>query len=198
MVRCWRQDFGQGDLPFYYVQVAPFFYDKEDPTLADYAFFREAQERITSLDHTAMVVTMDVGESKNLHPLNKKPIGERLAATALAGTYGLENIVHRGPQYRCMETRGRDVVIRFEPGTLSGGLKTSDGGAPLFFTLAGTDHVFYPAAATIEGDHIVLHSDKVHKPVAARYAFTNYPVTNFCNGAGWPAVPFRTDDWEEK
>ncbi|TDW96329.1 sialate O-acetylesterase [Dinghuibacter silviterrae] len=198
LVRCWRTGFAQGDLPFYYVQVAPYFYDKEDPTLADYAFFREAQERISDLDHTAMVVTMDVGESKNLHPINKKPVGERLAATALAGTYGLEGIVHSGPHYQCMEVRGRDVVIHFEPGTLSGGLKTIDGGAPLFFTMAGADKVFYPAVATIEGDHVVLHSDKVRKPLAARYAFTNYPVTNLENGAGWPAVPFRTDDWVEK
>ena len=88
MITSWRKDFAQGNLPFYYVQVAPYFYDKEDPVLADYAFFREAQERVSDLDHTAMVITMDVGESKNLHPIKKKPVGERLAATARIGVPG--------------------------------------------------------------------------------------------------------------
>lgn len=197
MISRWRQDFGQGDLPFYYVQVAPFFYDKADSTLADYAFFREAQERISSLDHTAMVITMDVGESKNLHPINKKPVGERLAATALNREYGMPDIVYRGPEYQCMEVRGREAIIRFEEGTVSGGLTTKDGQAPAFFTMAGEDHVFYPAQAEIQGDQVIVRSSKVRKPVAVRYAFTNYPVTNLENGAGWPVVPFRTDDWAE-
>lgn len=196
MVTCWRQAFGQDNLPFYFVQVAPFFYDKDDSTLADYAFFREAQERITDLDHTAMVVTMDVGESKNLHPINKKPVGERLAATALNRIYGID-LVYRGPQYRWMDVRGREAVIAFVPGTVSGGLSTRDGAAPAYFTMAGEDRVFYPATAVIQGDRIVVRSDKVKKPAAVRYAFTNYPVTNLQNGAGWPVVPFRTDDWPE-
>jgi sialate O-acetylesterase len=70
--------------------------------------------------------------------------------------------------------------------------------APAFFTMAGNDQVFYPATARIEGDRIIVHSDKVKKPVAVRYAFTNFPVTNLENGVGWPVVPFRTDDWPEK
>lgn len=197
MISYWRQDFGQGDLPFYYVQVAPFFYDKADSTLADYAFFREAQERISSLDHTAMVITMDVGESQNLHPINKKPVGERLAATALNREYGMTDLVYRGPEYQCMEVRGREVLISFQPGTVSGGLTTKDGKAPAFFTMAGADHVFYPAEAEIQGDQVIVRSQKVRKPAAVRYAFTNYPVTNLENGAGWPVVPFRTDDWLE-
>lgn len=197
MIKSWRQAFGQGDLPFYYVQVAPYCYDKEDPVLADYAFFREAQERISDLDHTAMVVTMDVGESRNLHPIDKRPVGERLASTALNRVYGFADTVYKGPQYRCLEVRGRSAIVHFEPGTLSGGLTTKDGKAPVFFTLSGEDKVFYPAEAEIRGDEVIVHSDKVRKPVAVRYAFTNYPVTNLENGAGWPVVPFRTDDWPE-
>lgn len=196
MIRSWRHDFAQGQLPFYYVQVAPFFYDKEDPTLADYAFFREAQERISTLNNTAMVLTMDVGESKNLHPINKKPVGERLAATAENRIYNM-NVVYRGPQYQHIEIRGREVSVYFEPWSLADGLNTNDGQAPKFFELAGADKVFHPAEATIEGDHIVVKCDKVRTPVAVRYAFTNYPVTNLQNGAGWPAVPFRTDNWTE-
>ncbi|HEV2478540.1 MAG TPA: sialate O-acetylesterase, partial [Puia sp.] len=198
MIRSWRQVFGQGDLPFYYVQVAPFFYDQPDPTLADYAFFREAQEKIATLTGTGMVITMDVGEAKNLHPLNKKPVGERLAATALNREYGFGNIIDRGPQYRCLEIRGREAVVHFEPGTVSGGLRTKDGNAPAFFTMAGEDQVFYPAQARIEAGVIIVRCNKVKKPVAVRYAFTNFAVTNLENGAGWPVVPFRTDSWQEK
>jgi sialate O-acetylesterase len=197
LIRSWRQVFQQGDLPFYFVQVAPFFYDQPDPTLADYAFFREAQEKITTLTNTGMVITMDVGEAKNLHPINKKPVGERLAATALNREYGLGNVVDRGPQYRSMEISGHDAIIHFEAGTVSGGLKTKDGQAPAFFTMAGEDKVFYPAQARIEGDEIIVSCDKVKKPVAVRYAFTNFAVTNLENGAGWPVVPFRTDGWME-
>jgi len=198
MIRSWRQVFGQGDLPFYFVQVAPFFYDQPDPTLADYAFFREAQENIATLPNTGMVITMDVGEAKNLHPINKKPVGERLAAMALNREYGLDDIVYRGPQYRCLEIKGREAIVHFEPGTVSGGLKTNDGKEPAFFTMAGEDQVFYPAQARIEGDAIIVSCDKVKKPVAVRYAFTNFAVTNLENGAGWPVVPFRTDRWQEK
>jgi sialate O-acetylesterase len=198
MVRSWRDVFGQGDLPFYYVQVAPFFYDQPDPTLADYAFFREAQENISRLTNTGMVITMDVGEAKNLHPINKKPVGERLAAMALNREYGIDTTIDGGPQYRWLEIKGHDAVVHFAPGTVAGGLRTKDIQAPAFFTMAGEDQVFYPAQARIEGDEIVVSCDKVKKPVAVRYAFTNFAVTNLENGAGWPVVPFRTDSWPEK
>ena len=197
LIKSWRESFGQGELPFYYVQVAPFFLDKEDPVLADYAFFREAQEKVASMNNTAMVTTIDVGEAKNLHPHNKKPIGVRLAKTALNRVYGRSDIVFRGPQYQHMEIKGREAVIYFEPGTTSGGLRTDDGLAPSFFTISGEDGVFYPASATIEGDKIRVRSAAVRKPVAVRYAFTNYPVTHLQNGEGWPVLPFRTDSFPE-
>lgn len=197
MVESWRKDFGQGNLPFYLVHIAPYFYDRPDSTLAECAFFREAQDKITELDHTAVVTTMDCGEPRNLHPHNKRPIGERLAATALNRIYGFDEVVYEGPAFRSMEVKGKTVIVHFIPGTTSGGLKTSDGAAPDYFTLAGADGKFYPAVATIEGDHVVLASSKVKKPVAVRYAFTNFPITNFTNGAGWPAMPFRSDDWAE-
>jgi sialate O-acetylesterase len=197
LIKSWRESFGQGELPFYYVQVAPFFLDKEDPTLADYAFFREAQEKVASLNNTAMVTTIDVGEAKNLHPHNKKPIGVRLAKTALNRIYGLSDIVYRGPRYQHMEIRGKEAVIYFEPGTTSGGLLTDNGSAPAYFMISGEDRVFYPATAMIDGDRILVWSAAVRKPVAVRYAFTNYPVTHLQNGEGWPVLPFRTDSWPE-
>ncbi|HEY4207270.1 MAG TPA: sialate O-acetylesterase [Puia sp.] len=197
LIKSWRETFGQGELPFYYVQVAPFFLDKEDPTLADYAFFREAQEKVSSLDNTAMITTVDVGEAKNLHPHNKKPIGIRLARTALNRVYGRLDMVWQGPQYQHMEVSGKKAIVFFEPGTTTGGLSTDDGSAPAFFAIAGQDQQFYPAEAKIDGDKIIIWAAKVKRPVAVRYAFTNYPVTTLHNGEGWPVIPFRTDSWEE-
>ena len=197
MIKSWRQNFAQGNLPFYYVQVAPFFYDKEDSTLADYAFFREAQENISHLDNTAMVVTMDVGEARNLHPKNKKPVGVRLAITALNRTYGVLQFTYKGPQYEYLELDKNKAIVHFDPESIGTGLQTNNGKAPAFFTIAGADKRFYPAAATIVNNTILVTSPIVKKPLAVRYAFTNYPVTNLENKDGLPAVPFRTDDWPE-
>lgn len=197
LIKSWRQKFAQGDLPFYYVQVAPFFYDKEDPALADYAFFREAQENVSGLNNTAMVVTMDVGESKDLHPKNKKPIGIRLAKTALNRTYGHLTTFYQGPQYNYLEVAKNKAIIHFKPGTTGSGLRTKDGKEPMHFFVAGKDKVFHPAVATIKDNTIIVSSKNVKRPVAARYAFTNYPVTNLENKEQFPAVPFRTDDWKE-
>ncbi len=197
MIKSWRRNFSQEDLPFYYVQVAPFFYDKEDPALADYAFFREAQENISQLNNTEMVVTMDVGESKNLHPKDKKPIGIRLAKTALNRVYGMLNVPYEGPEYDYLETNKNKVTLHFKPSTIAGGLQTKDGKAPMHFMIAGPDKIFYPADAVIESTTIAVSSSKVKNPVAVRYAFTNYPVTNLENNDGFPVVPFRTDNWPE-
>jgi len=144
-----------------------------------------------------MVITMDVGEARNLHPKNKKPIGVRLAKTALNRTYGLLEESYRGPQYDYVRFEKDKAFIHFEPGTVKSGLTTNDGRAPTFFTIAGEDKIFYPAMAQITGDNIIVRSQRVKKPVAVRYAFTNFAVTNVQNGAGFPAVPFRTDNWEE-
>jgi len=97
--------------------------------LADYAFFREAQEKVSALNNTAMITTIDVGEAKNLHPHNKKPIGIRLAKTALNRAYGRLDTVWRGPQYQHMEVEGKKIRLFFKPGTTTGGLKTDDGSA---------------------------------------------------------------------
>ncbi len=197
MIGSWRDAFSQGNLPFYYVQVAPFFYDVEDPTLADYAFFREAQEAISALGNTEMVVTMDVGESKDLHPKNKKPIGIRLAKTALNRYYGFLDIDYQGPSFQSVDFEGDEALITFKPESVKSGLMTNDGQAPKHFQLAGKDHTFYPAEAEIVGHKVKLNAKQVNKPVAVRYAFTNYPVTNLENEEELPAVPFRSDDWPE-
>lgn len=197
MIESWRKNFAQGQLPFYYVQVAPYFYDKEDPSLNDYAFFREAQENISALNNTGMVVTMDVGEAKDLHPKNKVPVGLRLAKLALNRSYGKLDIAFEGPHYSYKEIRGSEIVIHFTPSSVKSGLRTKDGKAPAFFTIAGVDGRFYPAEARIVNNTVIVRSAKVSQPREVRYAFTNYPVTNLENGEGLPAVPFRTDTYKE-
>lgn len=197
MITTWRKNFAQGDLPFYYAQVAPFAYKRLDSTLTDYAFFRETQEKISKLSNTAMVVTMDVGDPNEIHPKNKKAVALRFARVALNRTYNMLDVNYKGPDFDYAEYSKHKAVVHFEPGSVTTGLKTNDGKAPKYFFMAGVDKKFYPADAIIDGNTVVLTCKQVKHPVAVRYAFTNYPVTNFENGDGLPAVPFRTDDWPE-
>ncbi|MFN0290291.1 sialate O-acetylesterase [Pedobacter helvus] len=197
LIKSWRTNFKQGDLPFYYVQIAPYFHEKEDDKLAYDAFFREAQAKVATLNNTAMVSTIDVGEAKDLHPKNKKPVGLRLAAVALNRTYSKQNLVDQGPEYNYVTFKKNVATIHFKAESLGSGLNTNDGNAPRFFYMAGEDQVFHLADAVIEGNTVVVSSKKVKKPVALRYAFFNYPVTNLQNREGFPVLPFRTDHWAE-
>lgn len=196
LITTWRERFKQGELPFYYVQIAPFYHEKEDPKLAFDAFFREAQEKVSKLNNTEMVSTMDVGEAKNLHPKDKRSVGLRLAAVALNRTYNQLNVPYQGPTYNYVLFDKKKAIVHFKPETLSGGLTTKDDKPAQFFYLAGADQVFYPADAEIQNGSIVVTSKNVKKPVAVRYAFFNYPVTNLQNKAGFPVLPFRTDNWQ--
>jgi sialate O-acetylesterase len=199
MIEGWRSDFGQGNLPFYLVQVPPYFWNNEDPSAFDYAVFREAQTNVRKQGpNTEMAVTIDDDEARNLHPRNKKPVGERLAMIALNKDYGFKNINYTGPQVASLKISGKKVKITYTKQSVAGGLTTSDGKPPRLFFVAGDNHVFYPADAEIKGDRVTLKSDSVFKPVAVRYAFTNTAVTKFMNAAGLPAEPYRTDTWNEQ
>lgn len=121
---------------------------------------------------------MDVGEARNLHPKNKKPIGVRLAKTALDRDYGMLNVSYKGPHYEHVNYDRNKATIHFQPETIKSGLSTTDGRSPHFITLAGEDKIFYPATAQIAGNEVVVTSSKVKKAVAIRYAFTNFAVTN--------------------
>lgn len=199
MIAGWRSDFGQGNIPFYLVQVPPYFWNNEDPTAFDYAIFREAQTNIRkAAPNTEMAVTIDDDEARNLHPRNKKPVGERLAMIALNKDYGLKDIDYTGPQVASLKMSGNKVKITYTKQSVASGLKTSDGKSPRLFFVAGDDHVFHPADATIKGDKVMLQTDSVKDIKAVRYAFTNTSVSNFMNSAGLPAEPFRTDAWNEQ
>ncbi|RYZ95085.1 MAG: sialate O-acetylesterase, partial [Sphingobacteriaceae bacterium] len=196
MLNSWRKDFDRGDLPFYFVQMTPYKWNKPDTTLNWYAKFREAQEEILKVKNTGMAVTMDVGEPDNIHPLNKKDVGIRLGKVALKKAYG-EDVIACGPQYKKFNVDGNIVKVQFDKKSIGTGLKTIDGKAPKHFYVAGADKKFYRADAKITGNEVWLTvPQQVQQPIAVRYAFTNFPLTNFANSAGLPAAPFRTDNWD--
>ncbi|RCH54347.1 sialate O-acetylesterase [Mucilaginibacter hurinus] len=196
MLADWRNDFNQGDLPFYYTQIAPFREPQEDSTAYVAAIFRETQERLLKLKNTGIAVTLDVGERKTVHPSDKRAVGERLAKNALNKTYNVKGVQYLGPRFAKYTVNGNSIKISFAKESLGTGLTTSDGKPPEHFYVAGADKKFYPAKAAIIGNDIVLTGFNVTEPVAVRYAFMNWNDTNLQNKEGLPAMQFRTDNWE--
>jgi len=144
-----------------------------------------------TVPNTGLAVTIDVGDSRNLHPPRKAEIGDRLALWALGTTYGRQ-IVYSGPIYESMKITGNEIHIRFR--YVGGGLE-GRGDALEGFSMAGTDRKFHWADARVEGDEVVVSSREVSSPVAVRYAWAGSPEGNLYNKNGLPASPFRTDDW---
>jgi sialate O-acetylesterase len=191
MIKNWRTDWGQGDFPFYYVQIAPFSY-KNWKRIIFAPELREAQLMAMSVPNTGMVVTMDIGDVNDVHPKNKQEVGRRLALWALAKTYGQTGIVYSGPIYKSMKVEGDKIRLYFDH--IGAGLMAKDG--PLReFKIAAEDKNFADAKAVIDGDTVVVSSDKIQKPVAVRYAWRNDAGPNLFNKEGLPASSFRTDDW---
>ena len=192
MITNWRQDWGQGNFAFLFVQLANFMAVEPEPVDSAWAELREAQLMTLALPNTGMAVIIDIGEASDIHPKNKQDVGKRLALWALARTYG-KTPVYSGPIYKSMKTEGNKTILEFEH--VGGGL-VGRGGEPLKgFAVAGADRKFAWADAKIEGDTVVVSSDKVSEPAAVRYGWANNPVCNLYNKEGLPASPFRTDDW---
>ena len=182
LIADWRQTWGQGDFPFLFVQLAP--YHGNNPEL------REAQLMTSqSVPNTAMVVTTDCGDAEDIHPPNKKPIGERLALAARALAYG-EKIEYSGPIFRDAKIDDGKAIVSFTH--IAGGLVAKDGELK-GFALIGADKKIVPAKAEIEGDHILVSAPEVPQPVAVRYGWANVPDVNLYNSDGLPASPFRSD-----
>ncbi len=190
MIRNWRDKWGQGDFPFYYVQIAPFHY-KTNPMST--AFLREAQTMALSEPNTGMAVTMDVGNPTNIHPKLKKPVADRLARLALSRTYGMKGIVDVGPMFESSSVKGKTIELSFQG--VGSGLTTNDGESPSHFMIAGSNRQFVKAEATIQGDKVVVTSEAIAKPVAVRYGWGSADMPNLSNQEGLPASSFRTDDW---
>ncbi|MEA3227266.1 MAG: sialate O-acetylesterase, partial [Planctomycetota bacterium] len=192
MITNWHKDWGQGDFPFLFVQLANFMETKPEPGESAWAELREAQSMTLSLPNAGMATIIDIGEAKDIHPKNKLDVGKRLALWALAQTYE-KDLVYSGPLYKSMKVKGGKIRLSFDH--VGGGLVARDGEALKGFAIAGSDHKFVWADARIDGDVVVASSDSVAKPVAVRYAWADNPVCNLYNKEELPASPFRTDNW---
>jgi sialate O-acetylesterase len=190
LIRDWRGNWGQGEFPFLFVQLAPYRYGNADP--ANCAELREAQRlTLQRVPNTGMAVTTDIGNVKDIHPKNKQEVGRRLALWALAGTYG-KDLVPSGPLYESMAVESGKIRIKFKHA--EGGL-VAKGGALGHFTIAGADGNFVSACAEIDGPTVVVSSEEVQQPAAVRFGWRDDAEPNLFNAAGLPASPFRTDDF---
>ena len=192
VVKDWRETFGQGDFPFFIVELAPYTPIVKEPVDQEWAVVRESMQWVAAnLPAVDTVSITDVGDQHDIHPSRKQPVGERLARAARAMVYG-EKIVPAGPEYAAAKFDGGRAVISFT--NVGAGLEARDGELT-GFTIAGDDRKFHHATAVIEGDTVVVTSDAVPAPKAVRYGWANHPVVNLWNKDGVPASTFRTDDW---
>jgi len=216
LITDWRERWGCGEFPFYFCQLANFQKKQAGPAESTWAELREAQSMALNLPRTGQAVLIDIGESDNIHPLNKREAGERLARIALAQDYG-RKIPSSGPAYHSMKTEGSRIRLAFvqtEGGLVASPLpavydvNTAAGKtAPLVrnspdselegFTICGEEGKWLWANAKIDDGAVLVWSDQIDRPVAVRYAWADNPTCNLSNGSGLPASPFRTDDFPE-
>ena len=190
LVKGWRRIWGQGDFPFYYVQIAPY----DGYKYVNLPLFWEAQNAGLTITNTGMVVISDtVNSLHNLHPINKEAVGERLALLALHKTYGQRDIVCSGPRYKSMSVKGSKIVIDFDH--VGTGLMSRNAKPLNWFTLAGENRIFVHAQAEIQDNTVVVWREDITNPVAVRFAWAHNAIPNLCNKEGLPASSFRTDTW---
>jgi sialate O-acetylesterase len=214
LISDWRKQWNQGDFPFYFCQLPIYRPKVSMPGESGWAELREAQSMALKLPNTGQAVTIDVGETGNLHPRNKKDVGERLALIALARDYG-KAIPFSGPVYDSIKVESGKAILSFQH--TDGGLTAkplpqtdavnslTNETAPLVrnspnsqlegFAICGEDRKWVWADAKIDGNNVIVWSDKVPSPAAVRYAWADNPTCNLTNGPGLPASPFRTDDF---
>ena len=188
----WRKLFGQGDFPFYIVSLPAFGHRSATPIDDAWAETRESQAIVAAeVRNSCLAVTIDTGDPDNLHPKDKRPVGERLALCALAKRYR-KHVVYSGPTLQSVKRLSGSIELRFahtDGGLVTKGPKLEE------FSIAGEDRKWYWADARIKGKKVVVSSPSVAHPVAVRYAWQGNPAATLFNGAGLPAAPFRTDTW---
>jgi sialate O-acetylesterase len=190
MIKDWRKQFKQGDVPFLFAQLANYMAEAPQPRESDWAELREAQSGALTLPNTGMAVLIDIGEAGDIHPKNKMDVGRRLSLEALNVAYH-KNISSKGPTYAAMEARGDSIIIHYVKGTdlLYSKEKYLKG-----FAIADRSNRFSWAKAFIKGNSVVVHCDGLKYPVSVRYAWSDNPgPLNLYNTSGLPAAPFRTD-----
>lgn len=189
MINVWRKEWNK-DFPFYYVQIAPFRYERYNIG----ALVREAQTKTLSTPKTGMVVISDlVNDTLNIHPTNKKDVGLRLANMALAGTYGVKKEAYKSPLFKTLVIKGGQAVVNFE--NAENGLLIKGKQAKEIF-IAGADRIFYPAEVKVVKNSLIISNQQVKIPVAVRYQFSNTGIGNIFSKDSLPVAPFRTDNWE--
>jgi sialate O-acetylesterase len=198
MIQHWREQWGQGDFPFYWVQLADFMAEKTDAmqaTTSQWAELRESQTKTqNAIKNGGQAVIIDIGEGKDIHPKNKRDVGERLARWALAKDYG-KQLIYRSPEYKSMVVKGNAVTITLD--TFGSSLQAFDTQELKGLVICGEDKQWQWAEGKISGPNtITVSSPKVAKPVAVRYAWADNPVCNLFNKEWLPVTPFRTDDFE--
>ncbi len=198
MIENWRDAWGKADMPFGFVQIAPFRYNKKPDSgrlVERCAELWEAQlKTLQNLDNIGMVVVSDIGNLENIHPKNKQDVGRRMADWALATVYGKSDLDYTGPVYHSMQKEDDGKIRLFFDH--AEGLASRDGKPLDWFTIAGSDEKFVPAEAKVEGETIVVSSDQVAEPVAVRFGWHELATPNLINKAGLPTSPFRTDDFK--
>lgn len=192
LITDWRMKWNRADLPFILAQLPNFMMAKEQPSESNWAMLREAQSKVLEIPNTGMTVNIDLGEWNDIHPLNKKDVGHRLALIAMRIAYGDNKIISSAPIYKSMVVEGDKIILSFtEIGNGFASTEKLKG-----FAIAGEDKQFVWADAKIEGDKVIVWSDKVKNPVAVRYAWADNPEgANLRNKEGLPSSPFRTDNW---
>jgi len=187
LVGGWRSVWNNPEMPFLFVQLAPYRYGGDQTRLAG---IWDAQRVSLTIPNTGMAVTTDIGNTRDIHPRNKQEVGRRLALWALAKTYGKPVRVYSGPLYKSHSVEGKKIRVRFTQ--VGGGLVARDGKPLSHFLIAGADGKFVPATAEISGSTVVVSSTEVAKPVTVRFAWHEEAEPNFGNKEGLPASPFST------
>lgn len=190
MIKNWRADWGEGNFPFYYAQIAPFTYGVQSKSYV----VRDAQTRTLSVPNTGMAVTLDIASPATIHPADKQDVGLRIALWALAKDYH-KKVIYSGPLYRSMKIQKDKIVLMFDDA--DGGLVVKDSSGNTNFQISGKDSMFVKASVKVDGKKLIVWSDEVKKPVAVRYTWSNTEEATLFNKAGLPAPTFRTDNWKQ-
>lgn len=199
MINGWRKAWNINNLPFYYVQIAPYRYfkDRTDRVNSpnELPLIWEAQTNCLAIPHTGMVVTTDlVDDLSDIHPRNKQDVGKRLAFVALSKTYQKDEVSFSGPKYQSMKIDGNKIILTFD--YIDGGLISTNNEALNWFTIAGNDKIFVPAKAEIKENKVIVYNLNIENPKAVRFAWDEEAQPNFFNANKLPAIPFRTDNWD--
>ncbi len=191
MIESWRKAWNR-DFYFYFVQLANFMQQKNETGESVWAELRDAQASALKLPKTGMATAIDIGDANDIHPKNKKTLGERLAKIAGKEIFNIPGEAY-GPTYKSSAIETIAIRISFNNAK---DLKTTDGQHPTGFAIAGADGIFKWANAKIDGESVIVWNDKIKSPVAVRYLWADNPKCNLVNGAGLPAFPFRTDTFK--